>query len=716
VIDTRGGEVLAAFTSARRAIRATVELQDAFAHETALEPALPLRVGMGLAAGEAVRVADGFRGGAINLAARLCSTAKAGEVLAGEELVALAGALEGITFEPLGPFELKGLDAPVHVTKIAATEARSIPSVRAKVPGPRRDFPTELDPATPLVGRERELRSLRWLLRRTRHGHRGSVFLGGPSGIGKTRLAAELAREAYALGADVVYIACAGAAPVAIEKLREVDDAAWPLVVVADDLDVAGGTVLEMVSALVATRAKRPLLLVGTYQDEHVPLVASLLGRIDPSAEARLDLRPLEADDVSAIVALYAGKALAGLPLADLLEQTGGVPALVHRAAGEWARERASERLSASASRTAVDRRGLRAAEAELTASVIDFQRARDQKLLYTEEQVETVVCPFKGLATFEISDADYFFGRERVVAELVARLVGTSFLGVVGPSGSGKSSVVHAGLVPALTAGIIPGSERWPHVLMRPGEHPMAELEQALQVRDLTEDLMTKTTSRRELGEGERVVLVVDQFEELFTSCSDETERERFVHAIVAPEVDVTVVIALRADFYGRCTAYPELAGLLGANQVPVGPMQEEEFRRAIELPARRAGLWIEPELIDALVEDVEGEPGGLPLLSTALLELWQRRSGRALTLETYRQTGGVRGAVARLAEDAFRKLSPQQQTLARAMLLRLAGPGAGDTLVRRRVPLADLDVERSEDPARVLSVLTRARLLTTS
>ena len=174
--------------------------------------------------------------------------------------------------------------------------------------------------------------------------------------------------------------------------------------------------------------------------------------------------------------------------------------------------------------------------------------------------------------------------------------------------------------------------------------------------------------------------------------------------------------MLAVRADFYARCAAYPTLAKLLGANHVLVGPMEREELRRAIERPAQRAGLIVEPELVDALVADVEDEPGALPLLSTALLELWQRRDGRHLLHATYERTGGVRGAVARLAEEAFGQLDPAQQAVARRVLLRLAGEGTGGTVVRRRVALAELEGASGDDLARVLALLTDRRLLTMS
>ncbi len=172
--------------------------------------------------------------------------------------------------------------------------------------------------------------------------------------------------------------------------------------------------------------------------------------------------------------------------------------------------------------------------------------------------------------------------------------------------------------------------------------------------------------------------------------------------------------MVALRADFYGRFAAYPGLAELLGANHVLVGPMQASELRRVVELPAGRVGLRVEPELADALVDDVEGEPGALPLLSTTLLELWQKREDNALALATYRESGGVHGAVARLAEGTYARVPDGRKPLVRAIMLRLVGEGEGEVPVRRRAPLAELDLERNEDVADVLATLADSRLVT--
>jgi WD40 repeat protein/tRNA A-37 threonylcarbamoyl transferase component Bud32 len=381
--------------------------------------------------------------------------------------------------------------------------------------------------------------------------------------------------------------------------------------------------------------------------------------------------------------------------------------------------DEASRLLVDVASRAAGGRSDLSEVEAELAGKVIDLQHVREQARALadpaTPARVSTEgICPFKGLASFEPADADYFFGRERLVAELVARLVGAGFLGIVGPSGSGKSSVLRAGLLPALAGGVLPGSEGWRRLLLRPGERPLDELRRVL-VSGARDPLAEALDA---LPANERLLLAVDQLEELFTACRSEAERAAFADTLARAAADTegraVVVVALRADFYGRFAAYPGLAELLGANQVLVGPMQASELRRVVELPAGRVGLRVEPELTDALVDDVEGEPGALPLLSTALLELWQKRQDNALALAAYRESGGVHGAVARLAEGTYARIPDGRKPLVRAIMLRLVAEGEGDVPVRRRAPLAELDLERNSDVADVLATLTDSRLVT--
>ena len=268
-----------------------------------------------------------------------------------------------------------------------------------------------------------------------------------------------------------------------------------------------------------------------------------------------------------------------------------------------------------------------------------DLESARERTRLYGTEGADErdpartrMVCPYKGLASFEAADADYYFGRERLVAELIARFVGSSFLCLVGDSGSGKSSALRAGLLPSLAGGVLPGSEGWPQALMRPGEHPMAELGRAL-ARALPDRVLPDDPAEAldvalaGLASGHRLVLAIDQFEEVFNATRDDAERTRFIDLLTNEHAGLKVIVAIRADHYGRCAAYPALARLVGADHVLVSPLTAVELAGVIEHPAQRVGLRVDADLTEALIADAGTEPGVLPLLSTALLELWQAR-----------------------------------------------------------------------------------------
>ena len=333
-----------------------------------------------------------------------------------------------------------------------------------------------------------------------------------------------------------------------------------------------------------------------------------------------------------------------------------------------------------------------------------------------------TVVCPFKGLASFDVGDGGYFFGRERVIAELVARLAATTFLAVVGPSGSGKSSVVKAGLAPALVAGVLPGSDEWRLAILRPGDHPLDALRRALRAAMRDADPVDDEHPAEEwldrLPTGSRLVVIVDQFEEAYTVCRDPQERAGFLDRLAGLANDTgrraLVVVAMRSEFYGRCAEHREIAALASTSTVLLGPMRADELTRAIELPARAAGLRMDTNLVPALVADVLQQPGGLPVLSSTLLELWQRRDGRSLRIETYRTLGGISGAVGRVAETVFGRLSPEDQAIARSIFLRLATVGDSGIASRRRIPIGEIDGGRGPDVARVMAVLVDGRLLT--
>ena len=335
---------------------------------------------------------------------------------------------------------------------------------------------------------------------------------------------------------------------------------------------------------------------------------------------------------------------------------------------------------------------------------------------------------PFKGLQYFDESDADLFFGRELLTARLVAKLRESAFLAViVGASGSGKSSIVRAGLIPALKRGqpladdIRPpdGSSQWRVTLITPTAHPLEALALAL-TRDvesvtatatLLDDLARDPRSlslylKRAAAEDHlpHYLLVVDQFEELFTLCHDEFEREAFIDNLLTAlartgtgtegESLLTLILTLRADFYAHLAHYPELREAVAGQQAYIGPMTSDELRRAIEEPAKREGWSFESGLVDLILRDVGDEPGALPLLSHALLETWQRRSGRTLTLKGYADSGGVRGAIAYTAENVYQQLSPDQQLMARQIFLRLTELGEGTEDTRRRTALRETAV----------------------
>jgi WD40 repeat protein/DNA-binding SARP family transcriptional activator/energy-coupling factor transporter ATP-binding protein EcfA2 len=581
------------------------------------------------------------------------------------------------------------------------------------------ELPRQLEGGSPLLaGRDRELRWLRKRWAQAEAGGSWVALVGGPEGIGKTRLAAELAAEVQRTGGAILYAAGSGSPDAALGVIRTAEKSERPTLLVLDDADDASPSILEAAAALTGGPRDSALLLLVLHRDEHGPP-----GFAD--ASQRMALRSLRSDATAEIAELYAPAEGTAMPLDTLMAESEGVPLRIHRAASGWAQAQAAERLEATAGRTAGERGGLRAVEAELAGTVTELQIARERASLHliaeSPDPSAGEVCPFRGLAPFDAAHAEYFFGRERLVAELVARLAGSTLIAVVGPSGSGKSSLLRAGLLPSLAEGILPGAERWRQVLMRPGEHPAAELARTLariapgEGEPASVDPLTAALEA--IRPGERVVLAVDQLEEIFTACRDERERAAFVEAIVTiaadPDQRALVVLGIRADFYGRCAEYPELSAQMSANNLLVGPMRREELRRAIELPARRAGLRTEPSLVSALVGDVADEPGGLPLLSTTLVELWEERSGRTLRRSTYERSGGVSGAVARLAERAYGRLSPRQRERARAILLRLTDADQ-PAPVRRRVTLSELETDRDEDAATALAVLTESRLVT--
>jgi WD40 repeat protein len=355
-------------------------------------------------------------------------------------------------------------------------------------------------------------------------------------------------------------------------------------------------------------------------------------------------------------------------------------------------------------------------------------------------------LCPYKGMDFFDEVDTDLYVGRETLTERLISIVLATAsksetnktgFIAIVGASGSGKSSLVRAGLVPALRWN--KASANWSIHIFTPSVHPLENLATKLaqnksltSIVELMDDLARdpRTLSlfiNREIksSPGSYLLLVIDQFEELFTLCHSDAERSAFINNLLTTafdsDVKAIIVITLRADFYAHCANYPQLRLALAKHQEYIGAMSDDEMRRAIEEPARRGHWEIERGLVDLILRDVGHEPGALPLLSHALFETWQRRRGRLMTFSGYASSGGVRGAIAETAESVFTdQFTREQQAIARRIFLRLTELGdetaSGDT--RRRATMDELILKPEESDATeaVINVLVDSRLITTS
>lgn len=358
---------------------------------------------------------------------------------------------------------------------------------------------------------------------------------------------------------------------------------------------------------------------------------------------------------------------------------------------------------------------------ADVLTLLDDFRRAAQGVLtqpialpISEEEEAIELVNPYKGLRAFGEADVDDYFGREGLIQQLLARLGEggdlARFLAVVGPSGSGKSSVVGAGLVPALRRGALVGSENWYIVDFLPGAHPFEELEAALlrvavnppesllsQLKDGERGLTRAVRRVLPADEAIELVIVIDQFEEVFTLLNDEAERALFLNSLVTAVLDersrVRVIMTLRADFVDRPLRYTDFGELLQRRSEFVLPLTPDEVERAIVGPARRIGLRLESGLVSTMIREVSDQPGALPLMEYALTELFEKRAGHTLTKAAYESIGGVLGALGRRAEEVYRALSEPEQLIARQILLRLVTFGEGVEDTRRRVLRSEIE-----------------------
>jgi basic membrane lipoprotein Med (substrate-binding protein (PBP1-ABC) superfamily)/DNA-binding SARP family transcriptional activator len=342
------------------------------------------------------------------------------------------------------------------------------------------------------------------------------------------------------------------------------------------------------------------------------------------------------------------------------------------------------------------------------------------------------VASPFKGLHAFGEDDAEDFFGRDRLVSVVLRRIAdGRRLVVLVGASGSGKSSVARAGVIPAIRKGANDSSENWIVAQMVPGAHPLAELEAALLRSSLdAPDSLAEVLGSSPLGllraalrilpERARLLLVLDQFEELFTLVSDEAERTAFLD-LLGPALDdphgrIVVVATLRADLYDRPLGYPDLANRLNESIVNVSGLTPDELEEAAQGPMRRAGVAFEPAVLASVITEVIGRPGALPLFQFTLTTLFDRRVGDSVTMEQYRQMGGLRAALSQRAEDVFGALDEVEQAAARQLLLRMVAITGDGDWTRRRVPGSELVALGSDVVALqgAIDALSASRLLT--
>ncbi|MEO8107433.1 MAG: BTAD domain-containing putative transcriptional regulator [Actinomycetes bacterium] len=542
------------------------------------------------------------------------------------------------------------------------------------------------------VGRASELGQLRGAWARVvTTGTSRTVLVRGPVGAGVLRVVAELAGELSDEDVAVEYLT--GEPPTAL--------ATQPTLTVLDAR--SNGASASLPAAVPGDGDAGPRLLL-------------MLGRpsLSVPADGVVDLEVLGADDVAAILGDYLDRATVDAVLTDVIRLSGGRPGRVHDQGLALARDRAATHVSEAAERAEQVERELGEVRTELRRGVSEYREMID-----LSSGPDPGTCPWKGLVPYETGDAARYCGRERLVAELLTRVSSSRLVALVGSSGSGKSSLLQAGLLASLAAGALPGSESWTTWLMRPGRHPMRELVRvAARGTDVPPDRAAGMLQRAASGDdvAPRTLLAVDQLEEAWTACHNEAERAEFLDALAelaSDDSQCTVVIAIRADHVGRLADQGDLSEQLGDATLLVGVPSPSELRRAIEVPAGRTGLVLDIGLVDALVEEAVDQPGSLPLLSTSMTELWAARHGRRLTLAAYTSSGGLRGAIARIAEGAYRQLDDDDRAAAKLLLLRLAGSGQGGSVTRLRVPLDEL---AGLPNARVLAVvepLTEQRLL---
>jgi DNA-binding SARP family transcriptional activator/WD40 repeat protein len=544
--------------------------------------------------------------------------------------------------------------------------------------------------AGPLVGRAGERAWLGEAWQSARAGSGQVRVLLGSVDSGRTRLAADLASTAVADGAHVVYIrgeeGLAADTPGAFVDAVIDRSRAAPILVVIDDAEWSSARTLTALTALVGAVAQVPVLLVLIADPSAAGAALQALYRLaDDGAAAS---RALDALDDEALAAIVAADGVDHEAVAAVVAVARGLPGVARREAAAWAERAASERLTVDSASSIGATVAADEARASVFDDVVDLIAARARRDDLTSRDWAGRQ-PYRSLAPYDVQDADLFVGRERLVAELASRVLKRRLVAVVGASGSGKSSLVRAGLIPLVRSGRLPGSGPWRTAVVVPGADPIATLDEV-----------------SGLDEPGSFLLVVDQFEEVFAAGSGEAVAARLIELSADAALDVRIVIVVRSDQYPALASVHRLADVVEDAQVLVGAPTAEELHRIVEVPARRTGCAVDPALIARVVDDVAGHDAALPLVSTALAEAWERRTDDTLTLDRYIELGGLAAAVERLGERAIARAG---YAPIRDVMLRLVDVTDDGQWVRRRIPSADIP----PDLAPAVDALADARIV---
>jgi Transcriptional regulatory protein, C terminal/Bacterial transcriptional activator domain len=529
----------------------------------------------------------------------------------------------------------RSADAPPHGR--AETEATVSPAGSDRAGGSERH--------PHLHGREDALALLREAWAATQDGAGQVVIVTGPAGIGRTRLLREFGDEVRVAGSQVTTVD-ARVGHVALDAEGETD----ARLVLVDDLDPSTHPSSGTWPVLLETTRDRPVMVVLAVTDDgSTPRLQQVLDVLDPDGARTVRLPPLGPEHLVRMAATYVGPAHAGQAAAAVTDHAAGLPSRVHRELAAWARDLDREAVRATLSAAAADRSRAGQAESRLAAALGDLM-AVDAHVPEGPAPVDAGSCPYPGLAPF--TAAAFFVGREQLVADVTARLAVAGTVTLVGAPGVGATSLVLAGVLPLLAGDALPGSERWRVVRTTP--HAAADVD----------------TVRG----GPETVVVLDPLEDLLGL--DPADRDRLVGRLAALRGNGTrLVLVAGADRYAALADVGGLGDLLGS-AVHIPPMTDTQLAATVDEPVRRAGGWCEAGLAKVVVADIGG-PAALPLLSTAMRELWRSSPDGGLTLRAYAETGGARQSIARLGETCYGRLDAPEQAAARSLLSRMAvGP----------------------------------------